>query len=389
MPAVNEFWEVFPDELPGIQPDREIDFRIDVIPGTQPISIPPYRMAPAELQELKEQLKDLLDKGFIWPSVPPWGTPVLFGTKYFSKIDLRSGYHQLKIWEQDIRRTAFRTRYGHFEFSVMSFGLTNAPTAFMDLMNRVFKPFLDSFMIVFIDDILKKWLELLNDYDIDILYHPGKANVVVDVISQKSMGSLAHLEAYQRPLAKEVYRLASLGVRLADSSEGRVIVQNRAESSLVVKVKEKQYNDPLLVQLKEGIHKHKIIAFCLGMGDGILRYQGRQCVPNVDGFVERILTEAHTSRGRWDDHLPLIEFAYNNRYHASIQMVPFEALYGRRCRSPIRWFGIGEAELIGPDLVHQAMEKVKIITEQLNTSQSDQKSYSDVRRRDLEFKKDN
>ncbi|XP_070034814.1 uncharacterized protein [Nicotiana tomentosiformis] len=110
------------------------------------------------------------------------------------------------------------------------------------------------------------------------------------------MGSLAHLEAYQRPLAKEVHRLASLGFSLADSIEGGVIVQNMAKSSLIVEVKEKQYNDPLLVQLKEGIHKQKTMAFSLGMDNGTLRYQGRPCVPNVDGLRERIMTKARTSR---------------------------------------------------------------------------------------------
>ncbi|XP_070032440.1 uncharacterized protein [Nicotiana tomentosiformis] len=134
------------------------------------------------------------------------------------------------------------------------------------------------------------------DYDIDILYHPEKANVVVDALSRKSMGSLAHLEVYKSPLAKEVHRLASSGVRLAGSSEGGVIVQNRAESSLVVEVNEKQYNDPFLVQLKEGIQKHKTMAFALGMDDGTLRYQGKLCVSNVDGLRERIMTEAHASR---------------------------------------------------------------------------------------------
>ncbi|XP_070042768.1 uncharacterized protein [Nicotiana tomentosiformis] len=119
---------------------------------------------------------------------------------------------------------------------------------------------------------------------------------MADALSQKSMGSLAYLEADQRPLAKEVHQLASLGVRLVDSSEGGVIVQNRVESSLVMEVKKKQYNDPLLVQLKEGIRKHKTMAFSLGMDDGTLRYQGRLCVPNVDGLWEIIMTEAHTSR---------------------------------------------------------------------------------------------
>ncbi|XP_070022988.1 uncharacterized protein [Nicotiana sylvestris] len=110
------------------------------------------------------------------------------------------------------------------------------------------------------------------------------------------MGSLTHLEAYQRPLAREVHQLDSLGVRLADSNEGGVIVQNGAESSLVEEVKEKQFNDPLIAQLKEGIHKHKTTTFSVGMNDGTLRYQDCLCVPDIDGLRERIMAEAHTSR---------------------------------------------------------------------------------------------
>nr|GEX71808.1 putative reverse transcriptase domain-containing protein [Tanacetum cinerariifolium] len=177
-------------ELLGIPPEREVEFGIELVPGTQPISKASYRIAPIEL---KEQLQELLDLGFIRPSVSLWGAPVLFikkkddsmrlcidyrelnhvtirnryplpriddlfdqlqGTKFFSKIDLRSGYHQLRVKEQDIPKTAFRTRYGHYEFLVMPFGLTNAPAVFMDLMNRIFHEYLDKFVIVFIDDIL-------------------------------------------------------------------------------------------------------------------------------------------------------------------------------------------------------------------------------------------
>ncbi|KAL8123938.1 hypothetical protein AgCh_011805 [Apium graveolens] len=126
--VVNEFEDVFPQDLPGLPPDRVIEFAIELAPGTMPLSKAPYR-----IDDMFDQLKDAV---------------------YFSKIDLRTGYHQLKIKPEDIPKTAFHTRYEHYEFLVMSFGLTNAPTTFMDLMNRVFKKYLDKCVIVFIDDIL-------------------------------------------------------------------------------------------------------------------------------------------------------------------------------------------------------------------------------------------
>jgi hypothetical protein len=193
IPVVCEYSDVFPDDLPRMPPDRDIEFIIELQPGIAPISKRPYRMPPNELAELKIQLQDLLDKGFIRPSASPWGCPALFvkkkdnslrlcvnyhplnavtiknkyplplidilfdqlaGAKVFSKINLRSSYHQIKIKPCDIPKTAFSTKYGLYEYLVMSFGLTNAPAYFMYLMNSVFMPELDKFIVVFIDDIL-------------------------------------------------------------------------------------------------------------------------------------------------------------------------------------------------------------------------------------------
>ncbi|GJX16458.1 putative reverse transcriptase domain-containing protein [Tanacetum coccineum] len=196
IPVVREFPEVFPEDLPDLPLVRQVEFQIDLMPGVAPVARAPYRLAPSEMQELSDQLQELAD----------------------------GGNHQLRVMDEDIPKNAFRMRYEHYEFQVMPFGLTNTPAVFMDLMNRVCKPYLDKFVIVFIDDILiyshnkeehedrlrtilkllkkekflqhildqkelnmrqRRWLEFLADYDYEICYHPGKANVVVDALSRK------------------------------------------------------------------------------------------------------------------------------------------------------------------------------------------------------------
>ncbi|KAL0539365.1 hypothetical protein IC582_023576 [Cucumis melo] len=493
-PVVREYPDVFPDELPGLLPLKEIDFAIELESGTAPISRVPYRMAPVELKELKVQLQELLDKGFIRPSVSPWGAPVLFvkkkngsmrlcidyrelnkvtvknryplpriddlfdqlqGATVFSKIDLRSGYHQLRIRDSDIPKTAFRLRYGHYEFIVMSFGLTNAPTVFMDLMNRVFKDFLDSFVIVFIDDILiyskteaeheehlrqvletlranrlyakfskcefwlkkvsflghvvssegvsvdpakiegvtnwprpstvseicsflglvgyyrrfvedfsriaspltqltrkgtpfvwspacessfqelkqklvtspvltvpdgsgsfviysdaskkglgcvlmqqgrvlnmrqRRWLELVKDYDCEILYHPGKANVVADALSRKVAHSAA-LITKQAPLLKDFER-AEIAVSVGEVTSQ--LAQLSLQPTLRQRIIVAQLNDPYLVEKRRLVETGQGEDFSISSDDG-LTFEGRLCVPEDSAVKTELLTEAHSS----------------------------------------------------------------------------------------------
>jgi hypothetical protein len=193
VPVVNEFLDVFPKEFSVMPPDWDIEFVIELVSGTAPMYKRPYSMAAKQLAELMDQINELLEKGYIHPSSSPWGPLVIFvlkqdGTqrmcvdyralneviiknKYpmpriddlfdqlcnacvFSKIDLRLGYHQVKIQESNIPKTAFMLRYGLYEYTMISFGLTNAPTYFMYLMNKVLIEYLDKVIVVFIDDIL-------------------------------------------------------------------------------------------------------------------------------------------------------------------------------------------------------------------------------------------
>src|SRR6266498_5159638 len=193
IPVVSDYPDVFPEELPGLPPERAVEFSIELVPGTAPVFRRPYRMSQNDLAEMKVQLQELLDKDFIRPSSSSWGCPAMFvdkkdqtkrlvvdyrplnevivknkyplpdinilfdqlaSARVFSKIDLRLGYHQIRVREEDIPKTAFSTRYGLYEYLVMSFRLTNTPACFMYLMNSIFMMELNVCIVVFIDDIL-------------------------------------------------------------------------------------------------------------------------------------------------------------------------------------------------------------------------------------------
>nr|ABB47439.2 retrotransposon protein, putative, Ty3-gypsy subclass [Oryza sativa Japonica Group] len=675
IPIVREYPDVFPDDLPGMPPKRDIEFRIDLVPGTTPIHKRPYRMAANELAEVKRQVDDLLQKGYIRPSSSPWGAPVIFvekkdhtqrmcvdyralndvtiknkyplpriddlfnqlkGATVFSKIDLRSGYHQLRIKE-----------YGLFECTVMSFGLTNAPAFFMNLMNKVFMEYLDKFVVVFIDDILiysrtkeeheehlRLALEKLREHqlyakfskcefwlsEVKFLGHVISAGgVAVDPSNVESVTnwkqpktvseihSFLGLAGYYRrfienfsKIAKPMTRLlqkyvkykwseeceqsfqelksrlisapililpdpkkgfqvycdaSKLGLGCVLMQDGKVVAYasrqlrpheknypthdlelaavvhalkiwhhylfgtrtevytdhkslNRgfvaaleAKPTLIDQVREAQISDPDIQEIKKNMRRGKAIGFledeqgtrvkaehqkpagllqplkipewkweeigmdfitglprtssghdsiwvivdrltkvahfipvkttysgsrlaelymarivCLhGVPKKIVSDRGSQFTsnfwkklqeemgsklnfstayhPQTDGQTERvnqILEDmlracALDFGGSWDKNLPYAEFSYNNSYQASLQMAPYEALYGRKCRTPLLWDQTGERQVFGTDILREAEEKVKIIQERLRVAQSRHKSYADNRRRDLSF----
>ncbi|KAI3794930.1 hypothetical protein L1987_37571 [Smallanthus sonchifolius] len=662
---VREFLEVFPKDLPGLPPHHQVEFQIDFAPGAAPIARAPYRLAPSELQELSTQLQELLDKGFIRPSSSPWGAPVLFVKKkdgtFRMCIDLRSGYHQVRVRDEDISKTAFRKRYGHYGFMVMPFGLTNAPAVFMDLMNRVCKPYLDHFVIVFIDEIFiyskneeeheehlrlilellkneqlyakfskcefwirevqflghvvnekgihvdpskieaiknwaapstptevrqflglagyyrrfiegfskiaqpltalsqkgkayiwsdkqestfqllkqklcsapklalpegtgdfvvycdasiqglgcvlmqrekvieyasrqlkiheknytthdlelgavvfalkisrhylygtkctiytdhkslqhifeqkelnmrqHRWVELLNDYDCAIRYHSGKANVVADALSRKETkpkrvralqltihpGLPDRIRSAQLEALKEdnlpLEGTRGMEAQLEVKSDGiryfveriwipvfgnlRELIMDEAHKSRysIHPGSDKMYHDlkilywwpkmkadiaiyvsKCLTCAKVKVEYQKLLVFCSNQkfpcGNGN-KYPWISS-PNYHEPLLDVILYGNT----WESHLPLVEFSYNNSYHTSIKAAPFEALYGRKCRSPICWAEVGDSQLTGPELVLETSEKIVQIRSRMAAARDRQKSYADKRRKPLEF----
>ncbi|GJY36182.1 putative reverse transcriptase domain-containing protein, partial [Tanacetum coccineum] len=453
-----------------------------LIPRATPVAKSPYHWAPFEMEELFGQLKELQDKELNKLTVknryPLPRIDDLFdqlqGSQFFSKIDLRSGNHQLRVHKDDIPKTAFRTHYGHFKFTVMPFGLTNAPAIFMDLMNKVCRLYLDKFVIVFIDDILiysktqeehvehlrlvlellkkRRWIKLFSNYDCEIRYHPSKANVVADALSrkervkpkrkgldemieQRSNGTLYYLDRIWVPLKGEVKAEHQRPSGLLQQPDILVWKWEGIAMDFVTKLPRTSSVDDIICVIMDRLTKYAYflpmrenykmerltrlylneIAARHGVPISIISdrdsrftsrfWQSMQEAlgtrldmsmayhPNTDGQSERTIQTLEDMlrscvmdfRGSWDVHLLLVEFSYNNSYHSSVRCAPFEALYGRKCRSPIMWAEVGEGRLIGPELVQETTEKISQIKDRLKVARDRQKSYADKRRKPLEF----
>nr|GEW11770.1 putative reverse transcriptase domain-containing protein [Tanacetum cinerariifolium] len=359
-PDSNIVTEVFPEDLPGLSPARPVEFEIDLIPGAAPVARAPYRLAPSEMKELSKQLQELSKKGFIRPSSSPWGAPVLFvkkkdgsfrmcidyqelnkltvknryplqriddlfnqlqGSSIYSKIDLRSGYHQLRVREQDIPKTAFRTRYGHYEFQVMPFGLTNAPAVFMDLMNRVCKPYLYKFVIVFIDDILI--------YSKDEKEHEEHLKAILELLKEEKLYAKFSKCEFWIPKKgikfdwgeKEENAFQLIKQQLCSSS---ILALPEGSKDFVVYCNASHKGLGVVLMQREKKTFQKALGTNLDMSTAYHPETDAQSERTIQ-TLEDMLRACVIDFGKgWVKHLPLVEFSYNNSYHASIKVAPLE-----------------------------------------------------------------
>nr|GEV22783.1 transposon Ty3-G Gag-Pol polyprotein [Tanacetum cinerariifolium] len=398
IPVVREFPDVFPEELPSLPPARQVEFQIGLIPRAAPVARAPYRLAPSKMQELSNQLQELADRGFIRPSTSPWRSPnryplpriddlfdQLQGSSVYSKIDLRSGYHQLRVRDEDIPKTTFRTRYKHYEFQgddqemafqILKKTLYEAPILALPkgynnfviycdasiqglgailmqrenviaYVSRQLKPHEENYTTHDLELRAKElnmrqrhWLELLADYDCEICYHPGKENVVEDALSQKRIIKSHRVKPLCiRSLIMTIH--SSLPSQILEAQTKALKEENMQAENL--RGMEKAFEirtDGTRTQLDMSTSYHPET-------DG----QSKRTIQTLEDMLRSCAIDF--GKG-WEKHLPLVEFSFNNSYHACIKAAPFEELYDQKCRSHVCWAEVGIFILVDriPELVH-------------------------------------
>ncbi|GJW88736.1 putative reverse transcriptase domain-containing protein [Tanacetum coccineum] len=560
VPIIQDFPDVFPKDLSGLPLTQQVEFQIDLIPGAALVTRAPYRLALSEIKELSNQLKELYDKGFIRPSSSPWGDPILVvkkkdrsfrmcidyrevnkltvknryplpriddlfdqlqGSSVYSKIDLRSGYHQLRVRKEDIPKMAFRTRYGHYEFQVMPFGLTNTPAehkehlkGILELLKKeelyakiskclagYYRSFIEGFLkiaksmtkhtqkgvkfdwgdkaeaaiqlikqklcsapilalpegskdfVVYCDASHKgldhkslqhildqkelnmrqrRWLELLSDYDCEIRYHPGKANIVADALSRKERNKQLRVRAIvmtiglnlpkqileaqieaQKPenlknkdvggmirkdIPKEKLKPCADGTLCLNGrswlpcySDLRTVIMHESHKSKysIHPGSNKMYQDMkklyLWPNMKADIATYNAFGMNLDMSTAYHLQTDGQRERTIQTLEDMLRACVIDFEKDWANHLPLVEFSYNNSYHTSIKTAPFEVLYDRKRRSHIWWAEVGEVQLTDPDTVQETTEKIIHIKQRIQAAHDRQKSYADLKRNLMEF----
>nr|GEU51722.1 putative reverse transcriptase domain-containing protein [Tanacetum cinerariifolium] len=428
VPIVRDFPEVFPKDLPGIPPTRQVEFQIDLLPSAAPVARVPYQLAASETKELVEQLQELSDKGFIRPSSSPWGAPVLFVKKkdgsfwssVYSKINMRSGYHQLRVREEDIPKTAFRTRLsGYYRRFIEGFSkiaksmtkLTQKNVKFdwgekEEAAFQLIKQKLCSAPIMALPKGSENFIVYYDALHKEILNAQTEA-LKPENLSAEDVGGMLKKDLPKERLEPRADGTLCLNNRswekitmdfitkLHKTTNGYdtiwVIVDYLTKSAHFLPMRENDHMEKLMkLYMKEVVTRHSVPVSIISDRDGRFTSLFWQALhkalgtrldmstaynPETDGQSERtiqtledMLRACVIDFGKsWDRHLPLVEFSYNNNYHTSIKAAPFEALYGRKCRSPVCWPEVGDALLTGfyDDKLYFVEEPVEIMDREI------------------------